>query len=408
MNVELGDHQLKAIKELENGKILAGGVGSGKSRTSIAYFFTKVCGGQLRVNGIGDSIVPTRPRDLYIITTAKKRDDLDWDGEFAPFGLAKDRSKSLGSIQVTVDSWNNITKYADVKNAFFILDEQRLLGSGAWVKSFLKIAKANQWILLSATPGDVWMDFCPVFVANGFYRNKTDFQTQHVVWSRYAKFPKIERYTDTGILLRYRRQLLVQMPVERHTRRNLKIVKCDYDQSRYLKLTKERWHIYEERPVRDVSELFAAMRKLVNSDPSRLDKVRELAKEFPRLIIFYNFNYELEALRSLADEMSDTRFAEWNGHKHERVPSTERWIYLVQYTAGAEGWNCVTTNVTIFYSLNYSYKVWEQAQGRIDRLNTKYTDLYYYVLKSDASIDGAIMKSLKSKKNFNEKDYVSK
>lgn len=151
MDIQLDNLQQKAaFHDLSNGKILKGGTGSGKSRTAVAYFFTQVCGGHLRVNGVGDVEPLTHPRDLYIFTTAKKRDDLDWEKTCGMFALSKDPNRSYCGVRVTVDSWNNITKYTDVQDAFFIFDEQRLVGSGAWVKAFYKIAKSNQWIVLTA------------------------------------------------------------------------------------------------------------------------------------------------------------------------------------------------------------------------------------------------------------------
>lgn len=405
--VELYPHQLKALEEMKNGCILNGDVGTGKSITAIAYYFLKVCGGSLRVNGEGDHVPMRNPMDLYIITTAKKRDNLDWAEECAPFVISPKRELSVGGVQVTVDSWNNIEKYREVKNAFFIFDEQRLVGSGSWVKAFLKIAKAsgNQWVLLSATPGDTWMDYCPVFIANGFYKNKTEFTDQHVVWKRFSKFPQIDRYVDTGILHRHRRTITVNMPYPRKTIRHVKYVPVEFDQAEFEKVWKKRWHIYEDRPLKDVGELFIVARKLVNSDSSRLKATSRLLDAHDRLIIFYNFNYELEDLRTLA-KLHGIKSAEWNGHKHEAVPRTNRWVYLVQYTAGAEGWNCITTNAILFYSLNYSYKINHQAMGRTDRLNTEYIDLYYYILRSNSMIDKAILRSVKEKKTFNEKDLV--
>ncbi|WNN94582.1 DNA helicase [Arthrobacter phage Lewando] len=403
--VDLYPHQLKAVGELKNGSILKGGVGTGKSRTAVAYYFTKVCGGDLRINGFGDFEGMRTPRDIYIITTAKKRDDLDWEKECIAFGISTEFQLSLGGVQLKVDSWNNIEKYKDVENAFFIFDEQRLVGYGSWVKSFLKIAKGNQWILLSATPGDNWMDYMPVFLANGFFKNKTDFTSRHVIYARHLKFPKVERYVDTGHLNALRRRVTVDMPYEKHTKRHVKTVPVEYDKALFERVFKDRWHIYEDRPIRDIGELFIVMRKLVNSDPSRLRKVAELHEKHPRLIVFYNFDYELEELRKLRDIL-DVELAEWNGHKHEAVPEGDSWVYLVQYTAGAEGWNCIQTDVTVFYSLNYSFKINEQAKGRIERLNTKYVDLHYYILRSGAMIDNAIMKSLTLKQNFNEKDFI--
>lgn len=405
MAVTLGPHQIKAVEEMQNGNILRGGVGSGKSRAALAYYYTNVCGGKLRMNGWGEMGEMTKPRDLYIITTAKKRDDKDWEKEAMSFHLSPDPTLSMSGVKIVVDSWNNIMNYIEVKDAFFIFDEQRLVGSGAWVKAFYRIAKDNQWVMLSATPGDNWMDFAPVFIANGFYKNRTEFLRTHVVYNNFSKFPKVDHYVETGRLESLRRRVLVEMPYARHTKRHLRNVVVPYDELKFRRVSKERWHIFEDRPIKDVGELFIVMRKLVNSDPSRLEAIKDLTTKHPRLIVFYNFNYELDALRTLREEL-DIPLAEWNGHKHQPIPEGDRWIYLVQYTAGAEGWNCITTDAIAFYSLNYSYKVFEQAQGRIDRLNTPYTDLYYYVVRSGAMIDQAIMKSLAGKKSFNEKDYV--
>lgn len=402
MYVDLDQAQTKAIGELESGKILKGGVGSGKSRTAVAYFYTRVVGGSL---DHGNSVPLSEPVDLYIITTAKKRDSGEWINEYLPFGFSSERENSVGGVRVIVDSWNNIANYREVKDAFFIFDEQRIVGSGAWAKSFLRIARSNRWIVLTATPGDVWMDYASIFVANGFYTNKSEFVRNHVVYSPYAKFPKVDRYIDTGTLERYRRRITVDMPVKRHTRRHLEYILVGHDEKRMERVFKERWHIFEERPIRGIAELFLVLRRVANSDPSRLEAVVELQKKHPRLIVFYNFNYELEALRTLGPRLG-IDVAEWNGQKHEEVPTSGSWLYLVQYTAGAEGWNCTSTDATVFYSLNYSYKINEQAKGRIDRRDTPYTDLYYYIMRSKAMIDKAILRSIEQKENFNEKQFA--
>lgn len=372
------------MEELRTGNVLWGGVGSGKSRTALAYYMRKEA-----------------PKDIYIITTAKKRDDLDWVSEASWFGIGTDKDSSVAGV-LTVDSWNNISKYTEVKDAFFIFDENRLIGSGAWVKSFYKIVRENNWIVLSATPGDTWLDYIPVFVANGFYKNKTQFIREHVVYAPWSKFPKVQGYLGKGKLQRHRSQILVHMPYKTHAVRHEKPVFVPYDKQMYDTVVKDRWNPYRERPVESVPELFYLMRKVVNSDASRLLRTRELALNAGRSIIFYNFNYELEMLRELEADIS---VAEWNGHKHQPIPDTDRWVYLVQYVAGAEGWNCVTTDTIIFYSQTYSYKVHKQAQGRIDRLNTPFQELYYYMLLSRSPIDGAIKKALREKTTFNEKAY---
>lgn len=405
-NIELAPHQRKAARELHNGAILKGGVGTGKTRTTMYYYFTAVCNGRVSVNGKGDTIAPQRPRDIYVITTARKRDELDWEVEAAKFGVSTDREISLGGVQIKVDSWNNIENYANVKNAFFVFDEQRLVGSGAWVKAFYKIAEKNEWIMASATPGDTWMEYIPIFVANGYFKNRTEFIREHVIFKPFSKFPKIDRYVNQGRLIKYRSEVLVQMPMKRHTTRHIKPVITEYDRDLMKRAMVDRWHVYEDRPIRDVGELFIVMRKIVNTDPDRIEKVRELIRKHPRMIIFYNFDYELELLREMTNEFEWLLHekAEWNGHKHQEVPTSDKWIYLVQYTAGAEAWDCISTDVTCFYSLNYSWKINEQAKGRIDRMNTLYKDLYYYILRSDSAIDTAITKALAMKQNFNEKD----
>ena len=372
MSIELKPHQKKAVQKLSNGKILYGGVGSGKTFTSLAYYLEK-----------------GTDKKLLVITTAKKRDSKDWVNETA----------LLGITELMVDSWQNIAKNTEITNAFVIFDEQRLVGKGAWTKAFIKIAKNNHWILLSATPGDTWLDYIPVFIANGFYKNRTEFIREHVVYAPYTKFPKVVRYLNTGKLIRLRNQILVEMPYKMHTTRKIEHVTVDHDADKMEKALKHRWHIWEERPIRDVAELFHVMRKIVNTDSSRLYALRELLQKHKKVIVFYNFNYELELLRTLGDV---TTIAEWNGHKHEPIPDTDSWVYLVQYAAGSEGWNCIETNVIVFYSLTYSYKMFHQAHGRIDRLNTSFYELKYYILMSKSMIDQAIMSSLKQKKNFNE------
>lgn len=376
--IELKPHQKKAVQQLSNGNILYGGVGSGKTLTALAYYLDK-----------------ESDRDLLVITTAKKRDSKDWEKEAALLGITK----------LTVDSWQNIQKYTEVSNVLLVADEQRLVGSGAWTKSFIRIAKKNHWILLSATPGDSWLDYIPVFVANGFYKNRTEFKREHVVYSSYTKFPKVERYLGTGRLIRLRDQILVEMPYVKHTTRKTEHILVDHNEYNFELAWKLRWNVFEDRPIRDVSELFRVVRKIVNTDRSRLEAIRYLLNEHSKMIIFYNFDYELEILRELNE---DTVVAEWNGHKHEPIPSGKQWVYLVQYMAGSEGWNCVETNVVVFYSLTYSYKMFHQAHGRIDRLNTKFTDLQYYILLSKSIIDQAIVRSLKQKKDFNETKFAQK
>lgn len=402
--MKLRDYQLEAISNMKTGCILNGGVGSGKSLTSLSYYYLQNGGSETFLTG-GKYKRMKNPKDLYIITTARKRDTMEWEGELAPFLLSINSDTSDYKNKVIVDSWNNIKKYKEVKGSFFIFDEQRVVGSGEWVKSFLKIAKSNDWILLSATPGDTWSDYIPVFIANGFYKNKTEFLREHAVFARFSKFPKVEKWIGTGKLNRYRRSILVDMNFKRKTKQHHEDIYVDYDKVTYKDVMKRRWDIWKDEPITNAGGLCYALRRIVNSDQSRALKLLEIFEDHPKMIVFYNFDYELDILKNLYYGENVT-VAEWNGHKHEPTPRKGKWVYLVQYTAGAEGWNCITTDTIVFYSQNYSYKIMHQSAGRIDRMNTPFTDLYYYHLKTKSSIDIAIARALHDKKKFNENSFA--
>jgi hypothetical protein len=369
-------HQKEAVEKMHNGCLLYGGVGSGKSITSLVYYLQQI---------------PTR--DLIIITTARKRDTREWEAECDRLDISLDK--------VTIDSWNNIGKYTTLHGKFFIFDEQRVVGKGAWSKAFIHIAKSNYWILLSATPGDTWLDYIPLFVANGYYKNRTDFLRQHVIFNPYVKWQQVQRYINVEKLMTIKQRVLVDMNMVRHTTRHKKFIKCGYDKTAYNELFKTRWDYENDCPIENVSRLCALARKIINTNYNRQIALISLVHEHPKVIIFYNFDYELDILKEVLND-GTTLVAEWNGHRHEAIPDSDRWAYLVQYTAGAEGWNCVETDTVIFYSLSYSYKAVEQAMGRIDRLNTPYTELFYYFLISDAPLDISIKKCLERKKDFNE------
>lgn len=397
----LYDYQMNAVKRLRNGCILCGSVGSGKSRTGLFYYF-KEQGGWIDENGY---IPMKNPKDLYIITTAKKRDSLEWDGELANFLLSTDPEKNeLYDMKIVIDSWNNLPKYKDVTDSFFLLDEQRLVSYGAWTKSFLKIAKTNSFILLTATPADSYMEFLPMFLANGFFRNKTEFTREHVIYSRYAKYPKVEGYLNTTRLDRLRDRILVEMDYEHKIDKEITDIYCDYDITLYKDTIRNRWDYYKNEPIGDAGGLCYVLRRVVNSAESRQIKLLEILDDHPRVIIFYNFNYEREILLNLA-YAPGTEVAEWSGNAHQPIPKSERWVYICQYTAAAEGWSSIGNNCVVFYSQNYSYKIMTQAAGRIDRLNTPFNILYYYHLKSRSGIDLAIAKAIKTKKKFNERKF---
>lgn len=403
--LELKPHQLSALDRLRTGCILNGGVGSGKSLTALSYYYLQQGGSREFLIG-GEYKKMKNPKDLYIITTAQKRDKLEWDKELCYFLLSKNPGDDFYKNKVIIDSWNNIVKYKTVNNAFFIFDEDYVTGYGTWVKAFLEIAKRNEWIVLSATPGDKWEDYMAVFIANGFYKNKTQFVDEHIIYDYRVKFPKVARYLNVGRLIRLRNRILIDMDFERRTIPHHEDIFVRYDIDKYREIGKLRWNPYENEPIKSASELCYTWRKVVNSDISRQVALLEIFEDHPKIIIFYNFDYELDILKNTFKNIDGVEIAEWNGHAHQEIPNGSSWVYLVQYNAGAEGWNCIKTDTIVFYSQTYSYKTLIQACGRIDRMNTPFIDLYYYHIKARSGIDLGISKALKQKKNFNEGKFA--
>lgn len=405
MAVDLYPYQVDALKRMKNGCILYGNVGSGKSCVSLAYAYTRILKGSMKLGSEGAWGPPTVKKDIFIITTAKKRDTKEWEDELYRYGLSTDISHSTGEVRVVVDSWNNIKKYSSIAGAFFIFDEDRVTGKGSWVKNFIKITRHNEWIILSGTPGDTYIDYAPVFIANGFYKNRTEFNEKHVIFAPYRNFPVIDRYVGVGELERHRRDILVRMESPFNNKKVKHIVICGYDKALYKTVWKERWDPFENKPIDETGKLLYLLRCVVNEDNDRIEKLKEILEDHPKVIIFYNFTPELLILRKLCNEMK-YEIGEWNGEVHSEVPTGEKWVYLVQYIAGAEAWSCITTDTIIFYSLNYSYKTMVQAAGRIDRLNTPFKELHYYYLESKAPIDLGILRALHEKRNFNERAFL--
>ena len=207
------------------------------------------------------------------------------------------------------------------------------------------------------------------------------------------------------------------MTFERHTVQHHEDVFVAYDIDKYRVAMRNRWDPYKNAPIEQAAGLCYVLRRIVNEDESRQMALLEIFENHPKMIVFYNFDYEREILLNLYYG-DNVKVAEYSGHAHQPIPIktinedgeeiyTRRWVYLVQYTAGCEGFNCIDTNCIVFYSQNYSYKVMIQAAGRIDRLSTLYTDLYYYHLKSRSGIDLAISRALREKRKFNERKFTN-
>lgn len=404
--ITLREDQIEAVNKLRNGNILCGNTGSGKSLVSLAYYY-KINGGVIEQGQMRQML--KNPMNLVIITTAKKRDTGEWNSEMKAIYMSSIPENNMYKNKVVIDSWNNIGKYIATRGAFFIFDEQRVVGTGAWVKSFLKIASNNQWILLSATPGDKWEDYRPVFIANGFYRNITEFDREHLVYDSFVKFPMVKGYLSVKKLERLRAQILVDINYVAGTVQHHEYIIVPYNRELYREVLRTRVSPFKttnifgetiQKPIDNASEFCSTLRRISNSGIERMEEVNRICKYFDRVIIFYNFDFELEDLRQ--NNWGNKFLAECNGHKHDPCPICDNWVYLVQYMAGNEAWNCTSTNCMIFYSENYSYRIMKQASGRIDRANSPYTDLYYWHIRTMSSIDVQINRAIANKKKFNE------
>ena len=212
-------------------------------------------------------------------------------------------------------------------------------------------------------------------------------------------------YRGETRLIRLRDRILIDMDFRRHTIPHDEDIYATYNVSMYKEAIKTRFDPYKKEPIQQAAGLCYVLRKIVNSDESRQVKLLEIFESHPKMIIFYSFDYELDILKKIYYG-DGVEVAEYNGHAHEVIPNSDKWVYLVNYSAGAEGFNCIKTNCIVFYSQTYSYKTLLQAKGRIDRLNTPFTDLYYYHLKSRSGIDLAISRALHEKKKFNERKFA--
>lgn len=391
-------HQRDAIRKISNGNVVVGATGSGKSLVGLVYYYTNILEGSVE-----PFRKPTKSVSLYIITTATKRDSLDWNSECAEFALSTNQEASVNGIKVVIDSWNNIKKYKDIRGGFFLFDEQKTTGYKRWSKIFIRIAKNNRWILITATPSDRWMDLLSVFIANGFYKNKRDFVNQHVTYNPYVKYPSITGYRNVNKLRILKKRIFVIIDYQSPSIIENKVISVDYDVDALTQIEKTEWNPFTDSPIINLSEFASVLRRSLNSHPSRINEAIRIRNTVKKLIVFYNFNFELEILKH---GYSGIKIGELNGHRHDALPVGSDWVYLVQYNSGNEAWECFTTNHMLFYSLNYSFRIMTQAKGRINRLTSGFNYMYYYYLVSNHWLDKGIQKALNKKRDFNNKEIL--
>ena len=382
--IKLLKYQEEAIQKLHSGSVLYGATGSGKSLTGLAYYMR--CWSHL---------------DLYIITTSKKRNAGEWEEEIAKLGCPPPKA---------IDSWNRLKNYRMVSDAFFLFDEHKVGGHGKWAQSMITIAKKNKWILLTATPGDVWDDYASIFIANEFVKNKTTWNEDFCIFDRISKYPKIIGYQREDVLKNMRDAVLVPMEYQSEKVPIPYVIpyKVDHEEEAYVLARRKSLRHPEMRAFRNTSAMFAYMRMNLPDKESKIQALADVLKKEPKAIIFYNFTPEKYEIENAARQVN-IPFFQYNGQIKDNVPDGDTWVYAVQYTAGAEAWNCITCRTVIFYSMNYSYKVMTQAKGRIDRCNSPFDELhYYYFISPDFEIDQEILNALTRKEKFNEEALANK
>ena len=121
-----------------------------------------------------------------------------------------------------------------------------------------------------------------------------------------------------------------------------------------------------------------------------------------RLIVFYNFNEELEQLKRIAEE-HERPVSEVNGHVKDldAYENKSDSITLIQYQAGAMGLNLQKANKIIYFTLPTMSELFEQSKKRIHRIGQKDT-CFYYLMVCNGSIEEEILQTLEMRKDYTD------
>lgn len=135
----------------------------------------------------------------------------------------------------------------------------------------------------------------------------------------------------------------------------------------------------------------------------RYSMIKELLESTnDRMVIFYNFNAELEQLKVICEEL-DKPISQVNGSVKDldNFENIDNTVLLVQYQAGAMGLNLQKANKIIYFSLTESSDLFEQSKKRIHRIGTT-QPCFYYILMCENSVEEDIYKSLLLKQDYND------
>lgn len=139
-------------------------------------------------------------------------------------------------------------------------------------------------------------------------------------------------------------------------------------------------------------------------NPAKLEAFRDLVESTnDRLIVFYNFNDELEKLSRIAWE-NHRPVAVVNGKQKDLLPyeNAPDSITFIQYQAGAMGLNLQKANKIVYFTPPLSSELFEQSKKRIHRIGQEKTCFYYY-LTCKGSIEEKIYRTLAMRRDYTDK-----
>lgn len=135
----------------------------------------------------------------------------------------------------------------------------------------------------------------------------------------------------------------------------------------------------------------------------KLQTFKELVQSTQdRLIVFYNFNAELELLKRIAASL-DRPISEVNGQTKDLTAyeQEDNSITFIQYQAGAMGLNLQKANKIIYFTLTDKSELFEQSKKRIHRIGQE-QPCFYYILMCKGSVEEVILQTLEMRKDFTD------
>lgn len=139
------------------------------------------------------------------------------------------------------------------------------------------------------------------------------------------------------------------------------------------------------------------------------NKFKELVESTQdRLIVFYNYNAELEALKRICDTLKRP-YSQVNGQVKDlyAYENENNSITLIQYQAGAKGLNLQKANKIIYFTLTDKCEDWMQSQKRIHRIGQDKT-CFYYILMCKGSIEEDVYSALQRGTDFTDELFLEK